>query len=115
MILVGDDSKSKRFFKKKKRLNEVRRRPIKYTLDAGLWFAFARKHYCVVCSGLLVVAYDSKVVRRNTTEAKDYDFSIGVGDYSYSGDVEFRIGYFKCEKCQKRFSFSEIKALEAHH
>ena len=92
----------------------MRRQPIKYKLDAGLWFVFVRRHYCTECSGLLVVAYDSKVFRRNTAGAKSYDFSIGAGDSSYSGDVEFRIGYFKCEKCQRRFSFSEIKALEAH-
>ena len=92
----------------------MQRKPIKYLFDAGLWYAFVRKHRCPKCSGRLVLAYDSRVICKNTLEAENYDFSIGAGDSSYFDEVEFRVGCFECKKCQKRFTFSEIKEREAN-
>ena len=43
---------------------------------------------------------------------KNYDFSVAAGDSYLAGDVEFRISYFRCPKCEFAISFDEMKKYE---
>lgn len=60
--------------------------------------------------GKLELLYISEIVNSYSSEAKDYDFS--VGDTFFVGDVEFRTRYFHCPKCLLDISFQEMKRFE---
>lgn len=83
---------------------------IKYIYDASPFYVHWKKHFCPKCWEKLELRYISKIVNSNSTEAKDYDFS--VGDTFLVGDVEFRTRYFYCPKCRLDISLQEMKKFE---
>lgn len=85
---------------------------VKYLYNVNPFYIHWRKHICPKCGAKLRTAYDSTIVNSNSPEAKEYDFSIAAGDSYLTGDVEFRTGYFKCQKCEFTISFDEMKKYE---
>lgn len=69
-----------------------------------------RKHYCPVCKAKLSRIKTSKIVNSKSTEAKNYDFSLGEG--FMFGDIEFIWKEFYCHNCEKRISVNEMKQIE---
>lgn len=67
------------------------------------------KHYCPNCKNKLKTVKVSKIVNRNSPEAKDYDFS---SDIVLTGDVEFIWKEFECPQCHKHYSVNELKKTE---
>lgn len=86
------------------------RRAIKYVYDANPFYVHWKKHFCPKCGKKLELRYISKIVNSKSSEAKDYDFS--VGDTFFVGDVEFRTRYFHCANCHLDISFKEMKKYE---
>lgn len=87
------------------------RNAIKYIYDTNPFYVHCKKHFCPKCGEKLELRYNSKIVNARSSEAKNYDFSIGR--YSiFVGDVEFRTGYFHCESCHLDISFKEMKKYE---
>ena len=70
-----------------------------------------KKHFCPKCGGKLELLYISEIVNSYSSEAKDYDFSVG-DSYFFVGDVEFRTRYFHCPKCLLDISFQAMKRFE---
>ena len=65
---------------------------------------------CPKCGGKVELRYVSRIVNSKSSEAKDYDFSVG---YTFLvGDVEFRTRYFYCPKCRLDIPFQEMKRFE---
>jgi len=83
---------------------------IKYIYDINPFYVHFKKHFCPKCKNKLELRYISKIVNSKSSEAKDYDFS--VGDTFFVGDVEFRTRYFHCVKCQLDISLKEMKKHE---
>ena len=86
------------------------KKAIKYIYSGNLFYIHLKKHFCPNCGKKLGTRYISKTVNSGSTEAKEYDFS--VGDTYFSGDVEFRTRCFCCTDCQLDFSFEEMKRYE---
>lgn len=77
---------------------------------ANPFYVHWKKHFCPKCGKKLELRYISKIVNSKSSEAKDYDFS--VGDTFFVGDVEFRTRYFHCANCHLDISFKEMKKYE---
>ena len=86
--------------------------PVKYIYNESPFYVYCKKHACPECETRLKTNYDSVVMNSNSPEAENYDFSIAGGDSYLTGDVEFRISYFKCPKCEFAISFDEMKKRE---
>ena len=85
---------------------------VKCLYNVNPFYVHWKKHVCPKCGAKLKTAYDSVVVNSNSPEAKNYDFSVAAGDSYLAGDVEFRISYFRCPKCEFAISFDEMKKYE---
>lgn len=86
------------------------RKAIKYICDANPFYIHWKKHYCPKCATRVELCYRSKIVNSRSSEAKNFDFSIG--DTFLVGDVEFRIRYFYCPRCNLDISISNMKNYE---
>lgn len=73
-------------------------------------YTYFKKHYCPICNEKLEVKKISRVVNSKSSEAKNYDFSLG--DSFLVGDVEFIFYVFSCPKCNKQYSVQEMKRNE---
>ena len=83
---------------------------VKYLYDANPFYVHLKKHFCPKCGKKLELRYISKIVNSKSSEAKDYDFS--VGDTFFVGNVEFRTRCFYCASCRTDISFKEMKKYE---
>ena len=64
-----------------------------------------REHYCYKCGNELSIVEDSKVIYKESEEAKYYDFSIGVDGGIMIGPCEFIHNVFYCSKCSENIEF----------
>lgn len=64
-----------------------------------------RKHYCYKCQSELTVIVNSKIVKKNSEEAKYFDFNIGFDGGQMIGDCQFIHKVFYCRKCNIEIEF----------
>lgn len=73
-----------------------------------------KEHLCPNCQNKLETVKCSQVVNSNSPEAKDFDFSMGVGRNKkwLIGDVKFVWKEFECPECKAHFTVNELKKIE---
>ena len=89
------------------------KKAIKYTYSGNPFWLYLRRHVCPNCNAVVKRHYSSKIVNSNSTEATEYDFSLG--DTYLLGDVEFRTRCFYCSNCKQDISIQEMKTYELLH
>ena len=67
------------------------------------------KHKCPHCANTLKTVKVSKVVNRDSHEAKDFDFDF---DVLVANEAKFVWKEFECPKCRAHFAVDELKKLE---
>ena len=73
-----------------------------------------KEHLCPNCQNKLKTVKCSQVVNSNSPEAKDFDFSMGVGRNKkwLIGNVKFIWKEFECPECKAHFTVNELKKIE---
>lgn len=72
-----------------------------------------KPHFCPKCKDKLDVVTISRVVDSNSSEAKQYDFSISKTDGTYmAGNIEFSWQELKCPSCNRQFTIAEMQRIE---
>ncbi len=73
-----------------------------------------KEHLCPNCQNKLKTVKCSQVVNSNSPEAKDFDFSMGVGRNKrwLVGNVKFVWKEFECPECKAHFTVKELKKIE---
>lgn len=71
-----------------------------------------KKHNCPHCRELLEKVKTETVVNSRSEEAKNYDFSQPGGDGFMIGNIKFVRTAFRCSKCDKIYSITELMEME---
>lgn len=86
------------------------KKAVKYLFDINPLYIYFKKHYCPYCTLRVTLLYRSLIVNSDSEDAKHYDFT--VSDTKIKGDLEFRIPYFRCDRCKINISQEEMKNYE---